>query len=261
MKYYIVDAFTQTIFAGNQAGVCLPDKWPDDTLMQDIAAENNLSETAFIVRQNDGYGLRWFTPKAEVDLCGHATLAGAYVIANFIEPAINEIIFHTKSGQLTVTKKGDLYELDFPARKPRPTEITALMTEAIGEPVLEAFMARDLLLLIEKEEQVQRLQPHIELLKSFSDCLGIIVTARGEKVDFVSRFFAPQVGIDEDPVTGSAHCTLIPFWAERLGKDKLTACQLSSRGGELYCQNMGERVKIAGYAALFMEGEINLSIE
>jgi len=255
MKYFVVDAFTNELFKGNQAGVCLLDKWPDDDLMQKIAFENNLSETAFVLKNEGHYDLRWFTPTVEVDLCGHATLAAAYVVFNFLETNAPELQFETKSGRLTVKKTGDLYEMDFPARKPKPVELTAEMCKAIGAAALEAHLSRDLVLLLENERQVRELTPYFDLIKQL-DHFAVVVTAKGDSVDFVSRFFTPGAGVPEDPVTGSAHCTLIPFWAERLGKDKMVAKQLSMRGGTLYCENSGTRVKIAGKAMLYLTGEI-----
>ena len=256
MKYFIVDAFTDKLFKGNPAGVCLPEEWPADEIMQNIAFENNLSETAFLVKNDDGYDLRWFTPEIEIDLCGHATLASAFVLSNFVDKNASVIRFKTMSGLLTVTKKGDLYEMDFPARKPDRVELTDQMSRAIGAPALEAYKSRDLLLLVENECQVLRLTPDFELMKQLPGCLAVIVTAKGKEVDFVSRVFAPGAGLPEDPVTGSVHCTLIPFWAERLGKEEMVAKQLSKRGGTLYCKNCGDRVKIAGKAALYLRGEL-----
>jgi len=256
MKYYIVDAFSEKLFSGNQAGVCLLDEWLADETMQNIAAENNLAETAFVVKRDGYYDLRWFTPKFEIDLCGHATLASAFVVTNFLDVGISEIDFHTKSGVLSVKKIGDLFEMDFPARMPEQIEITSLMEHAVRVPILEAHMSRDMLLLLDNEKQVKYLNPDMNMVAKLPDCLGLIVTAKGESVDFVSRFFAPNAGVPEDPVTGSAHSTLIPFWAERLGKDEMTAKQLSERGGTLYCKNCGDRVKISGYATLYLKGEI-----
>jgi len=256
MKYYVVDAFADQVFHGNQAGVCLLDAPLDDCVMQKIAAENNLAETAFILPKGDDFDLRWFTPEIEVDLCGHATLAGAYIVFTYLNPDLQTVRFHTLSGALEVTKQGDLLEMDFPARKPRAIPITPLMEQAIGRPALEAWLARDLLLLVRDEQAVQSLTPNLELLRQIPDCFAVIVTAKGNTADFVSRFFAPKAGVPEDPVTGSSHATLIPFWAERLGKDQMTAKQLSKRGGTLYCKDCGERVKISGKAALYLCGEI-----
>jgi PhzF family phenazine biosynthesis protein len=258
MQYFIVDAFAERLFTGNPAGICLLEDWPEDALMQSIAAENNLAETAFVVPHDGYYDLRWFTPEAEIDLCGHATLATAFVIANFVDTAAARMEFRTMSGVLTVTRAGELYEMDFPARTPTPIDVIPQMAEALGVPVLEAHLSRDMLFLVENEEAVRNLKPNLSLLAGIPNCFAAIVTAKGEGsgADFVSRFFAPSLGIPEDPVTGSAHSTLIPFWAERLGKDKMVAKQLSQRGGTLLCENRGERVKISGKAVLYLRGEI-----
>lgn len=258
MRYYIVDAFAREVFSGNQAGVCLLDGWPDDAVMQSIAAENNLAETAFVVPAGDHYGLRWFTPEVEIDLCGHATLASAFVLLELIDRTKSEVGFQTKSGLLTVTKAGGLYEMDFPARGPKPVPLLPAMHAAIGLDALEAHAARDLLLVVESEKEVKNLQPNFAAIRGLKDYFAVIVTAKGDEVDFVSRFFAPNAGIPEDPVTGSSHSTLIPFWAERLGKDTMVARQLSKRGGELICRNAGDRVKIAGRAALYLEGRLHI---
>ncbi len=265
MRYYVVDAFASQLFKGNPAGVCILDEWPNAALMQAIAAENNLAETAFVVKRDGYYDLRWFTPEVEMDLCGHATLASAFVVANFVDANAARMDFHTRSGVLSVAKSGALYEMDFPSRKPiRTTAIDSKqVAEALGAAPLELWQSRDLLVLVESEEQVRALIPDFEQLKRIPDCFAVIVTARsdaatakGEEVDFVSRFFAPNAGIPEDPVTGSAHSTLIPFWAERLGKNKMVAKQLSKRGGTLYCEALGERVKIGGEAILYLTGDI-----
>lgn len=258
MKYYIIDAFTDTVFQGNQAGVCLVERPLDDETMQHIAAENNLAETAFVSHNGEDFDLRWFTPEVEIDLCGHATLASAFVLTSFVDSALSVMRFHTLSGELTVTKNGGLLEMDFPARKPVSVEVDGLMEQAIGAAVLEAHQSRDLLLLVESEDIVRSLQPNLALLSQIPGCFAVIVTAKGTEVDFVSRFFAPNAGIPEDPVTGSSHSTLIPFWAGRLGKKKMVAKQLSKRGGTLYCEDCGERVKIAGHAALYLTGEIRI---
>jgi len=261
MKYYVVDAFTDELFKGNPAGVCILEKWLDDILLQNIAYENNLAETAFIVKNNPHYDLRWFTPETEIDLCGHATLASGYIIKNFIEDN-NILSFNTKSGILTVNynNENDLYDMDFPSRKPIKIEINQIVQKAINIQIKETYMARDLLILFENEKQVKELEINFELLKSYKDCFGFITTAQSSsnEYDFVSRFFAPNAGIMEDPVTGSSHSTLIPFWVERLGKNKLIAKQLSKRGGTLYCENNGDRVKISGKAKLYLEGNINI---
>jgi len=258
MKYYVVDTFADTIFKGNPAGVCLLEGELEDTVMQSIAAENNLSETAFVIKREGYYDLRWFTPKVEIDLCGHATLGSAYVIMNYIDDITNEVRFETKSGALTVKRKEDLYELDFPARKARQITIKTEMEQAISVTILEAWIlnnARDLLLLLENERQIKSVNPDFDILKALASH-AVTITAQGDTVDFVSRFFAPNMGVSEDPVTGSAHTGLIPFWAERLNKNEMTAMQLSKRGGTLYCENCGDRVKIAGKAALYLQGEV-----
>ncbi|WP_099468653.1 PhzF family phenazine biosynthesis protein [Konateibacter massiliensis] len=259
MKYYIIDAFTDELFKGNQAGVCLLDEWLDDDIMQSIASENNLAETAFVVKRKDYYDLRWFSPETEIDLCGHATLAAAFVISNFIDNSAVKMVFHTMSGILSVEKKVDLFEMDFPARMPIPISVTQLMEQAIGVPVQEAHLSRDMLVLVDSEKQVRDLQPDLSLISKLPDCFALIVTAKGKEVDFVSRFFAPNAGIPEDPVTGSSHSTLIPFWAQKLKKEKMVAKQLSKRGGTLYCEYQNDRVIIAGKATLYLQGNIRIS--
>jgi PhzF family phenazine biosynthesis protein len=238
------------------------DKWLDDNLLQNIAFENNLAETAFVVKNDFQYELRWFTPETEIDLCGHATLASAFIIINFIDKNNHFISFSTKSGILTVNfiKEDELYEMDFPARKPEKIEINQIVQKAINMQIKEAYMSRDLLLLIDTEEQVKNLEINFDLIKTYKDCFAFIITApsSSNEYDFVSRFFAPNAGIMEDPVTGSSHSTLIPFWAERLNKNKLIAKQLSKRGGILYCENSGSRVKISGKAKLYLEGNVKI---
>lgn len=256
MRYYVVHAFTDALFAGNPAGVCLLDRFPEDELMLRIAAENRLSETAFAVPEGDDYTLRWFTPAVEVPLCGHATLATAYVLLRILTPERERVVFHTKSGALTVARRGDLLEMDFPIRRQQPTEVTSAMREAVGMPILEAYAGHSLMLLLESEEAVRSLAPDIERIRQLTPYHGVIVTAKGDEADFVSRFFIPTAGIAEDPVTGSTHTVLAPFWEERLGKTELVARQLSARGGTLYCRREGERVFIAGQACLYAEGKI-----
>ncbi len=253
-----VDAFTRKVFGGNPAAVCVLDTWLDDEILRSIAAENNLPETAFIVRGEKFYELRWFTPKVEVDLCGHATLASAFVIFSFIEKGLSRVNFNTASGVLKVEKSGDALSMDFPARRPVKTDTSDILAEALGIRPKEAYKSRDLMAVFDNESQIRRMSPDFEKLGQIRDCFAVIVSAPGDYADFVSRFFAPNAGIPEDPVTGSAHCTLIPFWAERLGKSKLHALQLSPRGGELHCEDMGERVKISGNAVLYLKGEIHL---
>ncbi len=256
MKYYVVDAFTDRLFGGNPAGVCLLDAPLSDEVLQNIAFENNLSETALVLGKDGDYDLRWFTPSVEIDLCGHATLASASVLSMH-QADTERFVFHTKSGKLSVTRSGDDYFLDFPSRPPVVCEKPAVLEEALGVHVIETYIARDMLVVLESEETVRQLKPNLELIKKIN-AFGIIVTAKGESVDFVSRFFAPGAGIDEDPVTGSSHCTLIPYWSEKLGKTEMNAAQLSQRGGTLRCIDDGERVKIGGNAVLYMEGDIRL---
>ncbi len=258
---YQVDAFTSEPFKGNPAAVCALEAWPDDVTLQNIAAENNLAETAFIISaegQHD-YDLRWFTPEVEMDLCGHATLASAYVVFEFLQPELASVSFNTMSGELIVEKTADgKLSMDFPARVPTlsPASVVGPVRDVFGELAQEVWQARDLLVLLESEAAVREFVPDMASLSSFKDHFAVIVTAQGDDVDFVSRFFAPNAGIPEDPVTGSAHCTLIPFWAERLGKQVLRARQLSKRTGELFCENAGERVRMSGDACLFLKGEI-----
>lgn len=257
LPIYQVDAFTSKLFCGNPAAVCPLEHWLEDNVMQSIAAENNLAETAYFVKKENYYELRWFTPETEVDLCGHATLATAYVIFNLLKSETEKIIFQTKSGKLEVTKRNDLLVMNFPSRKPVPTKIPDGVIEALGKEPKEVLQSRDLLLLYETEEEVLALQPNFNLLGKI-DCFGYIATAKGNEVDFVSRFFAPTQGINEDPVTGSAHSSLIPFWAERIGKNELHARQISKRGGELFCKLLGDRVEIAGNAFLYLTGFIEV---
>ncbi len=254
---YQIDAFTSHLFRGNPAAVCPLDQWLDDEILQAIAAENNLSETAFFVEQDGSYALRWFTPECEVDLCGHATLASAFVLMEYLIPNAKEIQFLSKSGPLKVKRDGELLALDFPARAPVICQPSDSLVRALGGQPLEILSAMDYLVVYSLEDQVRALKPDMELLRSV-DRRGVIVTAPGHASDFVSRFFAPGAGIPEDPVTGSAHCTLTPYWAERLGKNKLHALQVSQRGGELFCELRGERVQIAGRAVPYLQGTISL---
>jgi PhzF family phenazine biosynthesis protein len=256
---YQVDAFSARPFAGNPAAICALESWLPDEVMQSIAAENNLAETAFFVKNGESFHLRWFTPVVEVDLCGHATLASAYVLWERLGYSQDTINFDTKSGRLRVTRNGDLLALDFPSRPPEPCEAWPGLALALGGGASpsEILAARDYLVVYENEDQVRALRPDMARL-SLTDRFAVIVTAPGSHVDFVSRFFAPARGVPEDPVTGSAHCTLIPYWSRRLGKTNLHAMQVSPRGGELYCQDLGARVRIAGRASLFLEGVIIL---
>ncbi|HRC77542.1 MAG TPA: PhzF family phenazine biosynthesis protein [Kouleothrix sp.] len=254
---YQVDAFSSRVFGGNPAAVCPLESWLDDALMQQIAAENNLSETAFFVRGGERYGLRWFTPVVEVDLCGHATLASAFVLFSELEPERAAITFSTRSGDLTVTRDGDRLMMDFPSIATTPCDPPADLVAGLGCAPLETRSGMDLLVLLEDEAAVRALRPHMDTLARL-DTRGVIATAPGDSADFVSRFFAPAYGLPEDPVTGSAHCALAPYWAARLGKTHLHALQVSARGGELWCEDAGARVRIAGRAAKFLHGTIEL---
>lgn len=260
MRYYVVDAFTEEQFGGNPAGVCVLDNKISSDLMQKIAAENNLSETAFVVKREvtGEYDLKWFTPKAEIDLCGHATLGTAYVISKFVDVGIEKMAFHTLSGILKVHRKEDLFEMDFPSRMPTQIEITEEFKDVLGVAPIEAYLSRDLLLVMNTEKMVADLSPDFSKMLKLKEGLGVIVTAKGEEVDFVSRCFFPKLGVNEDPVTGSAHSTLIPFWASRLGKTHMIARQLSARGGTLFCKLVEERVEIGGKAVLYSEGVIHI---
>lgn len=260
LPLYQVDAFTDTLFGGNPAAVVPLESWLPDPVMQSIAIENNLAETAFILRDGDGWFVRWFTPANEIDLCGHATLASAFVIKNFIDPDVSEIRFRTKvAGDLRVMIADGLYTLDFPTRAPQSIDIHPDLIPALGGPQPELVQAaRDWFVVYKDAATVRALSPDMALLNGVRRM--VIVTAPGDVpgVDFVSRFFAPMDGIPEDPVTGSAHCTLIPYWAERLSKEVLEARQVSARGGRLHCRLLGDRVHIAGRAVLYLEGAIHL---
>ena len=257
IPYYHVDAFTDSVFAGNPAGVCLLESWPEDTLLQSIANENQLSETAFLVGTGTKYELRWFTPVAEIDLCGHATLAASFVLYRQLKAGPGPLNFHSQSGELQVRRNEDMYFLDFPSRNPEEIPCPALLTRALGAQPVATYAARDLMAVFENEEEIRMLSPDFSQLVQL-DYLGCIVTAPGKEVDFVSRFFAPAVGINEDPVTGSAHCTLIPYWSKRLKKKELLARQISTRGGELLCFDEGKRVKIGGRASLYLTGSLHI---
>lgn len=255
LTIYQVDAFTKEVFRGNPAAICPLVNWLDTDLMQRIALENNLSETAFFVKKDGFYELRWFTPTYEIDLCGHATLASAFVLYEILGETADVLRFETKSGQLTVERENDLLVLDFPSRPVEKCDVPACLIEAIGTEPKEIFKSRDYFLVYENEQEILDISPNFSKLLEL-DAIGFIVTAKGDSSDFVSRFFAPEVGVFEDPVTGSAHCNLIPFWAERLGKNELFARQISTRGGELFCELKGDRVKIGGNAVLYLKGEI-----
>lgn len=258
LPIYQADAFASGLFKGNPAAVVPLTEWLPDMILQQIAAENNLSETAFFIAEDNHYHIRWFTPKSEVKLCGHATLATAHVLFNELNFQGNSLLFNSKSGMLTIRKTIDKLQLDFPADIVQPVELNPAFTEALGIRTTATFKGRtDYLLLFESEEMIRSMEPNFHLLKQ-TDARGIIVTAGGKDVDFVSRFFAPGVGIDEDPVTGSAHTSLVPFWAARLHKTELIAHQLSERGGQLWCTLAGDRVLIAGKAITYLRGEIDI---
>ncbi|OFX60602.1 MAG: isomerase [Bacteroidetes bacterium GWB2_41_8] len=258
LPIYQADAFASSLFKGNPAAVVPLKEWLTDEPMQQIAAENNLSETAFFIPEGDHFHIRWFTPKAEVRLCGHATLATAHVLFNELNFAGEQIAFNSQSGILTVKKVGDKLQLDFPSDFAHAVEAVPVFAEAFGVHPLATFKGRtDYLLLFDSEETIRNFHPDIPLLLT-TDARGIIVTAKGNEVDFVSRFFAPAVGVNEDPVTGSAHTTLIPYWAKRLNKNEMTALQLSARGGQLWCTLAGNRVLIAGKAVTYLKGEIEV---
>lgn len=254
---YQIDAFAEMIFSGNPAAVCQLENWPDDKLLQAIAAENNLSETAFLVSKNNTIEIRWFTPVTEVELCGHATLAAAHVLFNHLDFPAEKIVFQSRhSGRLTVTKKGELLELDFPADHLEPSLPPEGLISAIGKKPLEIWKGKkDYLLFYGSQEDIEEIRPDFSALKAIH-ARGIIVTASGYEFDFVSRFFAPAVGVNEDPVTGSAHTSLTPFWAHRINQLSFEAIQLSKRGGFLYCQLSGDRVLISGKAKTYLIGDI-----
>jgi len=255
---YQVDAFAKRLFAGNPAAVCPLDEWLPDDKLQSIALENNLAETAYFVPNGDGrYKLRWFTPAVEVDLCGHATLASAFVIMTELNPSVREARFETRSGELVVTREGDLLSMDLPSRPPGEISFPPELVDALGGNPEAVLGARDYMVVYRTEAEVRALKPNMEVLKQL-DRFAVIVTAPGGDVDFVSRFFAPKQGLPEDPVTGSAHRTLTPYWAQRLGKKSLHGRQVSPRGGEVWCTDCGDRVKIAGNAVKFLTGVIEV---
>ncbi len=256
LPLYQIDAFADAVFKGNPAGVVPLEAWLADELMQAIAAENNLSETAFFIRQGDEYGLRWFTPAVEVDLCGHATLATAFLIFTRLDPERGRVRFHTRSGVLEVLRVGERLEMDFPAWPPKPCPEPPGLAAALGATPQEVLASRDYLVRLESAEAVAALKPDFAGLGRLDR--AVIATAEGQGCDFVSRFFAPNFGIAEDPVTGSAHSTLIPYWSQRLGKEDLFARQISQRVGTLYCRDRGDRVVIAGDAVLYLEGTIHV---
>ncbi len=255
MKQYIVDAFTDQVFHGNQAAICIMEQWVTEDLMMNITRENNFSETAFAVKEGEKYHLRWFTPGGEIDLCGHATLACAYVLFRFYIPNAEKVVFSTLSGDLIVKRNGDLLEMEFPAYKLEKIPVTQAMIDAIGVTPSEAYMGRDLLCVFDDEKTVRNLQPDMNKLLNL-DGLLLQVTAPGKNTDSVSRSFAPKLNVTEDPVCGSGHCHIVPYWAKRLNKSSIVAYQASKRGGTLYCKMAGDKVFLAGKAALFSECEI-----
>lgn len=257
IKMYQVDAFTNKVFKGNPAAVCPLDDWIDEVLMQNIACENNLAETAFFVKEDNSYQIRWFTPTKEVDLCGHATLASAFVIFRYLERGLDTIKFSSDSGPLYVNKEADRMALDFPSLPAVDCQMPEYLSEALGAKPDRIMSCNNYFAVFKSEDQINVVNPDFSLLCKL-DLQGVIITAPGKDVDFVSRYFAPKYGIPEDPVTGSAHCTLIPYWAERLQKSEMTARQISRRGGELFCKNLGDRVKIAGYAVEYFAGYIDV---
>lgn len=257
MKCWHVDAFAERLFEGNPAAVCVLDEWLPDALMQSVAIENNLSETAFTVRENGRWHLRWFTPGGEIDLCGHATLGTAFVLSNFVEPSESRFVFVTLSGELVCEKRGDMYELDFPAYDMRPVPVTPEMERAISKPVRAAWMARDLVCELESEAAVRSAEVNQALVRGL-DGLLLHITAPGAEYDCVTRSFAPKLGVAEDPVCGSGHCHVAPLWAERLGRRTLKGRQASRRGGTLLCTVEGGRCRLAGGAVLYSAAEVNI---
>lgn len=257
IKQYVIDAFTPVPFHGNPAAVCLLPHWLADSLLQQIAAENNLAETAFLVRAGERWQLRWFTPLVEIELCGHATLASAFVLAGHL-PDRKEFRFSTQSGELIVTREGELFTLDFPERTLQQIDAQHAVSAILGQPVQTVLLAaKTWIAVLANATSVRQLQPDFAAIKQL-ECRGLIITARGDDCDFVSRFFAPKMGIDEDPVTGSAHCGLVPYWSAVLGKTRLHARQLSPRGGELFCEYRQPRVLISGHAVQFASGHIEV---
>jgi len=257
ISQYQVDAFADTIFQGNPAAICPLDKWLDDAVMQAIAAENNLAETAFFIKKGDQYAIRWFTPTNEVDLCGHATLASAFVLFDHLGVSADRVAFDSASGILNVTRKGALLEMDFPSEIPEPVAIPGNLESALGSSIIECAFNQDYIAVLPSEQAVVELTPELTLLSEI-ECRGVIVTAESSSLenDFVCRFFGPRIGLNEDPVTGSAFTKLAPFWSTRLNKVHFKARQVSPRGGNVVCQLEGDRVMIAGSAVLFSKGEI-----
>lgn len=259
LPIFQVDAFTDKVFGGNPAAVCPLEHWLPDDVMQKIAIENSVAETAFFIPLNAGFEIRWFTPEIEMDLCGHATLATAHVIARHLNYSLPSIKFLSKSGELMVTVENELLTLNFPSRKPEPSDIPQIILDAIQVKPVEVLKSRDYVLVFETEEIIRRIEPNQSILNQINlDPGGVVITAKGDEVDFVSRYFTPQASIFEDPVTGSAHCSLIPFWGEKLGKESMLALQVSPRVGKLFCKSLGERVLISGEAVTYLEGSITI---
>lgn len=257
IKMFQIDAFTDNVFAGNPAAVCPLDKWLPDEIMQRIAMENNLSETAFFVKEGEDYRIRWFTPVDEVDLCGHATLASAFALFTLLNYKKEKIVFHSRSGPLYISREDDWLTMDFPAQPPQRCDPPSQLLSAFSIKPREVLKSEDYFVVFDNEDEILRLRPNMEKLKQL-DLRGIIVTAPGKEVDFVSRFFAPALGVDEDPVTGSAHCELTPYWAQKLNKNKFKARQLSLRGGFIRTELRGDRVLILGKAVKYLEGKITI---
>jgi len=257
IKIFQIDAFTDKVFCGNPAAVCILDKWIDKESMQKIAAENNLAETAFVVKSDNDYEIRWFTPSIEVDLCGHATLAAAHVLYKYYNFEFDKINFHSHaSGLLSVERNNDFLTLDFPTDIYKKADTPQVLIDAFGLAPIETYKGKtDYLLIFSSKTDIENFKPDLNLIKKV-DARGVIVSAEGKETDFVSRFFAPRSGVNEDPVTGSAHTTLTPFWAKKLNKDILTAKQLSKRQGDLKCEYLKDRVKITGEAVTYLIGEI-----
>ena len=257
LTIYQIDAFANKTFEGNPAAICPLKEWLDDDVLLSIAEENNLSETAYFIETENGFHIRWFTPTTEVDLCGHATLAAAFVVFNELGYKKNSISFDSKSGILNVKKDNDLLIMDFPAQPPTVCELPENIKQAFNAEPIECLKSEDYIVVFDDENDVLAAAPKLDSLNNI-DLRGVVITAKSENYDFVSRFFAPKYGIDEDPVTGSAHTQLIPYWAEKLDKNKLHTKQVSKRGGELFCELLDKRVSIAGYAVKYMQGEIEI---
>ncbi|WP_345994006.1 PhzF family phenazine biosynthesis protein [Sulfurimonas sp. HSL-1716] len=257
LKFYQIDAFAKEVFKGNPAAVCPLDEWLSDTLMQKIALENNLSDTAFFVKEGEKFHIRWFTPTSEVDMCGHATLASAFVLFEILKYEHETIVFSSKSGDLRIKREGQLFVMDFPAQKILTCNLPDAVREAFEAKPKECYKAMDYLLIFENEKEVLNAKPNFEKLKNI-DARGVIITSKSEEYDFICRFFAPKYGIDEDPVTGSAFTQLVPYWSNVLAKNGLKAKQTSQRGGEVFCRIEGQRVEIAGYGVKYLEGVIDV---